>query len=179
MPQPEAQREQDRVRVTITASEDQIPRAFHPAIADSIKTKAQGGIEWGYPLIDVDVWVTAGETHPTDSSDGAFAAASSEAFGQACTDAGVVLLEPIMSLEVETPAEAVGNIIRDLNQRHAEIEADEEIKTGIHQVRARVPLAAMVGYSTDVRSMSQGRATFTLEPAAYSEVPEERRPKLF
>jgi len=84
-----------------------------------------------------------------------------------------------MSLEVETPAEAVGNIIRDLNARGAEIEGDEEIKTGVHQVRARVPLARMVGYSTDVRSLSQGRATFTLEPAAYAVVPEERRPKLF
>jgi elongation factor G len=170
---------EDRVQVLVTSPEEEIPRTFHQAIVESIKTSAQGGLAWGYPLIDVRVWVTGGSTHPTDASEGSFSAAAAQAFREAGEAAGIVLLEPIMSLEVECPAESVGNVIRDLNQRHAEIEGDEEIKTGIHSIRARVPLAAMVGYSTDVRSMSQGRATFTLEPAAYAEVPEERRPKLF
>jgi elongation factor G len=170
---------EDRVQVLMVVPEDQIPRAFHQPIVESIKTAAQGGFAWGYPLIDVRVWVTGGSTHPTDSTEGAFSAAATQAFREAGESAGIILLEPIMELEVETPAESVGNIIRDLNARHAEIHADEEIKTGIHQIRARVPLAAMVGYSTDVRSLSQGRATFSMEPAAYNEVPESRRPQLF
>jgi elongation factor G len=169
----------ERVQVLMVAPEDQIPRQFQPAVIDSIKTAAQGGFAWGYPLIDVRVWVTGGSTHPTEATEGAYAAAASQAFREAGEKAGVILLEPIMDVEIESPAESVGNVIRDLNARHAEIHGDEEIKSGVHQIRARVPLAAMVGYSTDVRSMSQGRATFTMEPAAYAEVPEERRPKVF
>jgi elongation factor G len=170
---------EDRVQVLMVAPEDQIPRAYHQPIVDSIKTAAQGGFAWGYPLIDVRVWVLGGSTHPTDATEGAFSAAATQAFREAGEKAGVILLEPIMDLEVECPAESVGNIIRDLNARHAEIGGDEEIKSGVHQIRARVPLAAMVGYSTDVRSLSQGRATFSMEPAEYNEVPEARRPQLF
>jgi len=157
---------------------DQIKPEYHQAIEEGIKSKAYGVGDWGDPLIDVVVRVTGGATHPTDSSEGAFAAAASRALDQALENGGLVSLEPIMTLTVDVPEEFYGNIMQDLQGRRAEVLSTTVIRDSRRLVAA-VPLAEMFGYAGDIRSKSQGRATPSLEPRDYSEVPEGKRPKLF
>jgi elongation factor G len=132
---------------------------------------------WGYPLTNVSVSLTDGAFHEVDSSEVAFNAAASHALNKAVEKAGLVLLEPIMRLEVVLPEEYLGDVLADLNNRRAEI---AEIKTRgkLRFIEGRVPLAAMFGYATAVRSVSQGRATFTLEPLAYAPVPQKQYEEL-
>jgi elongation factor G len=149
-----------------------IPRQFMPAVEEGVREAAASGPVWGYPLIDVTVTVTDGAFHEVDSSDVAFHAAAGQALNKAVEAAGAVLLEPIMRLEVVVPDDYMGDILADLTSRRAEI---TEVKTRGHicYIEGRVPLATMFGYATAVRSLSQGRASFTLEPCAYAPVPQE------
>jgi elongation factor G len=149
-----------------------IPRQFMPAVEEGVREAAASGPVWGYPLIDVTVTVTDGASHEVDSSDVAFHAAAGQALNKAVEAAGVVLLEPIMRLEVVVPDDYMGDILADLTSRRAEI---TEVKTRGHvcYIEGRVPLATMFGYATAMRSLSQGRASFTLEPCAYAPVPQE------
>jgi elongation factor G len=147
-----------------------IPREYVPAVESGVKSAAEGGCGQGYPVIDVRIKLVDGRHHEVDSSDMAFNICGSIAFQEAAKRAGLVMLEPIMSLEVTVPAQFLSPIIGDLNSRRAsitEIETSREPNT----VRATVPLAEFFGYSTVARSLSQGRANYSLEPLEYRPVP--------
>jgi elongation factor G len=131
----------------------------------------QSGVVAGYPMIDVKVAVFDGSYHEVDSSEIAFKMAGVFAFKEACQKAGAVLLEPMMKVEVVTPEDYMGNIIGDLNSKRGQIEEMVDRPNGIKAVHAKVPLAEMFGYATALRSMSQGRASYTMEFSHYSEVP--------
>jgi elongation factor G len=147
-----------------------IPREYIPAVEDGIVEALQGGILAGYPVIDLKVTLFFGSYHDVDSNEMAFKIAGSMAVKDACRKAGLHLLEPIMAVEATCPDEFVSNIVGDLNRRRARIMGMEG-RAGAQAVRAEVPLSEMFGYSTDLRSSSQGRATFTMEYHHYSPVP--------
>jgi elongation factor G len=128
------------------------------------------GVIAGYPVVDVKVSIFDGSYHDVDSNEMAFKIAGSMAFKDGFQKARPVLLEPIMKVEVVTPEEYSGDVIGDLNRRRGQIQGMEESPSG-KIITAEVPLAEMFGYATNVRSMSQGRATFTMEFAKYLEVP--------
>lgn len=147
-----------------------IPREFIPAIEKGVKEAVDQGVLAGYPMVDVKVAVFDGSYHEVDSSELAFKMASIFAFKEACRKAKTVLLEPVMKVEAVTPEEYMGNIVGDLNARRGQI--DEMTDRGNSKViMSKVPLAEMFGYATDLRSMSQGRANYTMEFSHYSEVP--------
>jgi len=150
---------------------DVIPKHFIPAIEMGVRSAASTGVVTGYPLINIKVVVIGGSYHEVDSSDVAFSAAGSIALRDAVEKAGVELLEPIMDVEVAVPEQYLGEIINDLNSRRATITRMEQ-RGGLKIVRALVPLAEMFGYSTSLRSLSQGRATYTMEPREYRPVPQ-------
>ena len=150
-----------------------VPPQFEPVIESALHDEARSGGTIGYPLIDVKITVLDGKYHDVDSSDPAFRAASSDALRKAIKEAGPVLLEPIMRLEVTVPDEYFGDVIADLNSRRAEITATH-LRGRLHVIEARVPLERMFGYASAVRSVSQGRASYTLEPLAYAPAPEEK-----
>jgi elongation factor G len=154
-----------------------IPRQFISAVEQGIREAAASGPVYGYPLIDVAVTLLDGAYHEVDSSDVAFHAASSQALHRAAEQAGVVLLEPIMNLEVVVPETYLGEVLADLNNRRTEI-SEVKARGNLRFIEGRVPLATMFGYATAVRSLSQGRATFTMEPCAYAPVPQEKREEL-
>jgi elongation factor G len=131
----------------------------------------EGGIVAGYPLVDLKATVYDGSFHPVDSNEMAFKIAGSIAFKAAAERAGPVIKEPVMRVEVTTPEGFLGEVIGDLNSRRAQIEATEPRGAGVQVVRALVPLAEMFGYATTVRSMTQGRASYSMEPSHYAEVP--------
>ncbi len=147
-----------------------IPREFIPAVGDGIEEALEGGILAGFPVIDVRVTLFFGSYHDVDSSEIAFKIAGSMAVKEAAHKAGLQLLEPIMAVEVVCPDDFISNIVGDLNRRRARI-MGMEARAGAQLVKAEVPLAEMFGYSTDLRSSSQGRATFTMEYHHYSPVP--------
>ena len=147
-----------------------IPREYIPAVDKGIKEALLGGVIAGYPIVDVKVAVYDGSYHDVDSNEMAFKIAGSIAFKEGFRKARPVLLEPIMKVEVVTPEEYSGDVIGDLNRRRGHILGMEESPSG-KVITAEVPLAEMFGYATTVRSMSQGRATFTMEFAKYLEVP--------
>ena len=149
-----------------------IPRQFMPSVEQGIREAAASGPVWGYPLIDVTVTVLDGAFHEVDSSEVAFLAAASLALNRAAEKAGVALLEPIMHLEVVVPEDYMGDILADLNSRRTEI-SEVKRRGNTCFIEGRVPLATMFGYATAVRSLSQGRAGFTMEPCAYAPVPQE------
>jgi elongation factor G len=128
------------------------------------------GVLAGYPVVDVKVRLTDGSYHEVDSSEIAFKIAGSMAFKEACRRAKPVLLEPVMGVEVVTPRDYVGAVIGNLNSRRGRI-VSQEIRGGSEVIRASVPLGHMFGYATDLRSMTQGRATYTMQFARYEEVP--------
>src|SRR5690606_10185277 len=134
--------------------------------------------DYGDPLIDCAVLVTGGEYEPADATEGAFASAASKALDEAIERAGLVYLEPIMTLTVDVPEEFYGTIVQDLNGRRATILSTNLLRD-TRRVVAAVPLAEMFGYVSDIRSKTQGRATPSLEPRDYAEVPEGQRPSLF
>ncbi|MFP4594363.1 MAG: elongation factor G [bacterium] len=149
-----------------------IPREFIPAVDKGIRDTLNTGVLAGYPVVDVKVHLTFGSYHDVDSNENAFRMAGSMAFKDAMRRAGPVLLEPMMAVEVETPEDYMGNVIGDLSSRRGMVQGTEDIPGGGGKVvHAEVPLAEMFGYSTNLRSLSQGRATYTMEFKHYAEAP--------
>ncbi|TAL20580.1 elongation factor G [Patescibacteria group bacterium] len=149
-----------------------IPREFILPIQKGVKEATERGVLAGYPLIDVLVAVYDGSYHEVDSSEAAFKIAGSLAFQEAARRAGLVLLEPIMKVEVITPEQFMGDVIGDLNSKRGQILEMRERLAGTKAIDARVPLAEMFGYATSLRSMTQGRASYSMEFASYEEVPK-------
>ncbi|MFH1413075.1 MAG: elongation factor G [bacterium] len=148
-----------------------IPKEFIPAIQKGVREALDQGVLAGYPMVDIKATVFDGSYHEVDSSEIAFKMAGILAFKQACRIAGTVLLEPIMRVEVVTPEEYMGNVVGDLNSKRAQI--DEMTDRGnVKLIKAKVPLAEMFGYSTSLRSMSQGRASYNMEFSHYAEAPK-------
>lgn len=147
-----------------------IPKEYIPAIKNGVMEALEGGVMAGYPVIDIKVTLYYGSFHEVDSSEMAFKIAGSMCVKEACKKAKLQLLEPIMAVEVISPDDFVSNIVGDLNRRRARI-MGMEARAGAQAVKAEVPLSEMFGYSTDLRSSSQGRATFTMEYHHYAPVP--------
>lgn len=147
-----------------------IPREFIPAVEKGVKEQMENGIVAGYPVVDVKVTLFEGSYHDVDSSEMAFKIAGSIGFKEGAAKANPVLLEPIMKVEVVTPEEYMGDVVGDLSRRRGMIQGMEESPAG-KVVNTEVPLAEMFGYATDLRSLSQGRATYTMEFLKYSEAP--------
>ena len=147
-----------------------IPREFIPSVEKGVREAMETGVLAGYPVTDVKVTLTDGSYHEVDSSELAFKIAGSMAFKEACRRAKPVLLEPIMQVEVVVPEEFMGAVAGDLSSRRGRIQA-METRAGSQVIPAAVPLAEMFGYATDLRSMTQGRATYTMQFARYEEVP--------
>ncbi|MDR5811025.1 elongation factor G [Caballeronia sp. LZ019] len=149
-----------------------IPREFIPAVNKGIQETLKAGVLAGYPVVDTKVTLTFGSYHDVDSNENAFRMAGSMAFKEAMRRAKPVLLEPTMAVEVETPEEFMGNVMGDLSSRRGIVQGMEDIAGGGGKiVRAEVPLAEMFGYSTSLRSLTQGRATYTMEFKHYAETP--------
>jgi elongation factor G len=148
-----------------------IPRNFIPSVEDGVKEAMENGMLAGYPMVDIRATVTDGKYHEVDSSEIAFRIAGSMAFKEACEKASPVLLEPVMEVEVVTPQEFMGDVIGDLNSRRGKI-LDMEGRAGAQVIEARVPLANMFGYATRLRSMTQGRANYTMQFGVYEPVPQ-------
>lgn len=147
-----------------------IPREFIQPINKGIQEAMQRGVLAGYPLLDVKITLTDGSYHDVDSSEAAFKIAGSMAFQEGCRKAGLYLLEPIMKVEVVTPENYMGDVIGDLNAKRGQIQ-DMGERSGARIVDAQVPLSEMFGYSTGLRSMTQGRASYSMEFSHYGEVP--------
>jgi elongation factor G len=148
-----------------------IPREYIPAVDAGIQEAMEGGVIAGYPLVDMRAILTYGSYHDVDSSEMAFKIAGSRAFKKAVKAAKPVLLEPIMGVEVVTPEDFMGDVIGDLSSRRGRIEGMDQ-RGNAHVVQAQVPLAEMFGYATDLRSRTQGRATYTMQFDSYQRVPE-------
>ena len=148
-----------------------IPREFIPSVDTGCQEAAEFGVLAGYPMVDVKVTLTDGAYHEVDSSELAFKIAGSMAFKKAASQADPVLLEPVMAVEVRTPEDYMGDVIGDLSSRRGKV-AGMEPRGNSQVVRAQVPLAEMFGYATDLRSRTQGRATYTMQFHSYSQVPE-------
>ena len=150
-----------------------VPAELVPVIESAVRESLEGGILAGYPMIDVGAALVGGTCDEEQSSEGAVYRAAAIAFHKGVTDAGPVLLEPIMRLEVVVPEEGVGDVITDLSARHGEIEGMELRPGGMQAIRGQVSLARMFGYATALRSATQGRGAFTMEFSHYAPVPEE------
>ena len=154
-----------------------IPKEYIPAIDAGIQGAMLSGVLAGYPVVDVKVTLYDGSYHEVDSSEMAFKIAGSMAFKEACQKAGPTLLEPIMKVCVIVPDEYMGDVIGDLNSRRGQIQGFEA-RSGAQQIDAFVPLAEMFGYATDLRSCTQGRGQYTMEPAHYIEIPKNIQEKI-
>ncbi|MBI4970273.1 MAG: elongation factor G [Candidatus Omnitrophica bacterium] len=154
-----------------------IPREYIPAVEAGVREACTTGVLAGYPVVDVRITVTDGSYHDVDSSEIAFKIAGSMGFKEGARKAGACFLEPIMSVEVVVPEEYMGDIIGDLNSRRCRIEMMGD-RGNLKYVKGLVPLAEMFGYATAIRSLSQGRATYTMEPHSYLEVPKHIADKL-
>jgi elongation factor G len=164
--------ESERPATIVSQAGDSIPEDFQTAVMEVLTQQAEGSGSLGFPLMKVRVTLLGGEASETESNDLAFRRATADAFQKALTAAGIVLLEPIMKLDIITPEENLGEIVSDLQQRRAMI-------TGTHvrgrntSIEAQAPLANLFGYSSAIRSLSQGRATCSMEPSAYGPAPKE------
>jgi len=148
-----------------------IPHEFIPAVGKGVKEAMDKGVVAGYPLVDILATLYDGSFHEVDSSENAFKIAGSMAFQSACKKAKPIILEPIMKLEVITPEEFFGDVIGDLSSRRGKIEeAKDRLQTKV--IDAKVSLAEMFGYATSLRSLTEGRGTFTMEFNHYEEVPQ-------
>ncbi len=154
-----------------------IPKEYIPAVDAGIRGAMQSGVLAGYNVVDVKVTLYDGSYHEVDSSEMAFKIAGSMAFKEACRKADPVLLEPIMKVTVIVPEEYMGDVIGDLNARRGEIQGFED-RNGAKQINARVPLGDMFGYATDLRSKTQGRGQYVMEPDGYKEVPKSIAEKI-
>jgi elongation factor G len=149
-----------------------VPRNFIPAIEDGVREAAESGVVAGYPMVDIRAVLIDGKHHEVDSSEIAFKIAGSMAFKEAAEKAAAILLEPVMEVEVVTPQEFMGDVIGDLNARRGKIISLKD-RGNAQVIEARVPLANMFGYATRLRSLSQGRATYTMQFAVYEPVPQQ------
>ena len=154
-----------------------IPKEYIPSIDAGIQGAMESGILAGYPVVDVKCTVTDGQYHEVDSSEMAFKICGSMAFKEACEKAGPTLLEPIMKVVVTTPDDYVGTVTGDLNSRRGQV-TNQEFRNGVVIIEANVPLSTMFGYATDLRSKTQGRANYSMEPSHYVELPASLREKL-
>ena len=148
-----------------------VPREFIPAVEKGINEAVTQGVLAGYPVVDVKVTLHFGSYHDVDSNELAFKMAAIFGFKEGCKKAGPVILEPMMSVEVETPEDYAGNVMGDLSSRRGMVQGMDDIVGGGKAIRAEVPLSEMFGYSTTLRSATQGRATYTMEFKHYSEAP--------
>ena len=149
-----------------------IPKEYINACMAGVKESMLNGVIAGYQVIDVHVDLLDGSSHDVDSNENAFKMAAIFAMKDAFKKAKAILLEPIMAVEVETPEEFQGELIGDLNRRRGKIQ-NLESKSNATYVKAEVPLAAMFGYSTDMRTLSSGRASFSMEPSHFQQVPQQ------
>ena len=147
-----------------------IPREYIPAVDKGIREQLQNGVIAGYPVVDVKVTLFDGSYHDVDSSEMAFKIAGSIGFKEGAKKAKAVLLEPMMKVEVVTPEDYMGDVMGDFNRRRGLLQGMEDAPAG-KIIRGEVPLAEMFGYATDLRSMSQGRATYAMEFSRYVEAP--------
>src|SRR4029079_13859150 len=148
-----------------------IPREYIPSVDAGIQEAMEGGVVAGYPLVDLRARLTYGSYHDVDSSEMAFKIAGSMALKDAAKKAKPQLLEPVFSVEVVTPEDYMGDVIGDLNSRRGQVEGMEQ-RGNAQLIRARVPLAQMFGYVGDLRSRTQGRATYTMQFDSYQAVPD-------
>ena len=148
-----------------------VPREYIPAVDKGLRDTLPAGVLAGFPVVDVKVTLFDGSYHDVDSNENAFKMAASMAFKDAMRKASPVLLEPMMAVEVETPEDYMGNVMGDLSGRRGIVQGMEDIPGGIKAIKAEVPLAEMFGYATQLRSLSQGRATYSMEFKHYSEAP--------
>jgi len=147
-----------------------VPRDFIPAVEKGLLETIPSGVLAGFPVVDAKVTLFDGSYHDVDSNENAFKMAASMAFKDGMRKASPIILEPMMSVEIETPEEYMGDVMGDLSSRRGIIQGMEDNATG-KIIRAEVPLAEMFGYSTTVRSLSQGRATYSMEFKHYTEAP--------
>ncbi|MBS1122255.1 MAG: fusA-3 [Deltaproteobacteria bacterium] len=159
------------------ASTSEIPHEHAPAVEAGVNEAVERGVLAGHPMTDLRVQVVGGSYHPVDSNPYAFKAAGSRAFVEAATKAGPTVLEPVMTLEVTTPDEHVGEVLGDLHARRGKV-AGITTRPGVQTVACFVPMAAMFGYATDLRSRTRGRATYAMELDHYAEVPQQIREDL-
>jgi elongation factor G len=149
-----------------------VPKEYIPAVERGVQEQLENGVLAGYPMVDVKVTLFDGSYHEVDSNEMAFKVAGSMAAKEGCAKADPVLLEPMMSVEIETPEEYMGDVIGDVNRRRGMIQGMEDIPGGSKQIKAEVPLSEMFGYATDLRSATQGRATYSMEFGRYAEAPK-------
>jgi elongation factor G len=149
-----------------------VPREYIPAVNKGVEETLKAGVLAGYPVVDVKVTLHFGSYHEVDSNENAFKMAASIGFKDGMRKASPTLLEPMMAVEVETPEEKMGDVMGDLSSRRGMIQGMEDLAGGSKAIRAEVPLAEMFGYSTTLRSLTQGRATYTMEFKHYSEAPK-------
>jgi elongation factor G len=147
-----------------------VPREFIPAVEKGLRETIPSGILAGFPVVDVKVTLFDGSYHDVDSNENAFKMAASIGFKDGMRKADPILLEPMMAVEVETPEDYMGDVMGDLSSRRGMIQGMDDSPTG-KIIRAEVPLAEMFGYSTVVRSLSQGRASYSMEFKHYTEAP--------
>jgi elongation factor G len=147
-----------------------VPREYIPAVDKGVQEQMKNGVLAGYPMVDVKVTLFDGSYHDVDSSEMAFKIAGSMCFREGAGNARPVLLEPIMKIEIITPEDYMGDVMGDLNRRRGVVQGMDDCPAG-RQIKAEVPLSEMFGYATDLRSATQGRATYSMEFAKYSEVP--------
>ena len=148
-----------------------VPREFIPAVEKGVIEAINTGVLAGFPVVDVKVTLTFGSYHDVDSNENAFKMAAIFGFKEACKKADAVILEPMMAVEVETPEDYAGNVMGDLSSRRGMVQGMDDMPGGGKAIKAEVPLSEMFGYSTTLRSATQGRATYTMEFKHYSEAP--------
>ena len=148
-----------------------VPREFIPAVEKGLIDTLPNGVLAGFPVVDVKVTLTFGSYHEVDSNENAFKMAASMGFKDACRKAQPVILEPMMAVEVETPEDYAGTVMGDLSSRRGMVQGMDDMVGGGKIIKAEVPLSEMFGYSTSLRSATQGRATYTMEFKHYSEAP--------
>jgi elongation factor G len=158
-------------------SDEQVPHQFLEAIQRGVRDSLDSGPQIGFPLVDLKVVLVDGSYHEEDSTEMAFGVAATMAMRRAAAEASPILLEPLMDLEVIVPDEYLGDVMSDLNSKRAKINGVES-RRNYQVVRAQVPLAEMFGYSTDLRSATQGRATFTMQFSSYEKVPDQKAEKI-
>jgi elongation factor G len=168
--QPQSQRD---ISFENAAPVDAVPREFVPAVESGVREALESGVLAGYPLTDAHVKLVGGSYHEVDSSEVAFKIAAAQAAREAVRNAGPTLKEPIMRVEVVVADDKVGDVISDMNARRGRVTGMEPTPGGTQTIRAQVPLAEMFGYATALRSLTQGRATYTMEPSHYEEVPSQ------
>ena len=148
-----------------------VPREYIPAVQKGVEEALNSGVLAGYPVVDVKVTLHFGSYHDVDSSEQAFKMAAIFGFKEGCRKANPVILEPMMAVEVETPEDYAGNVMGDLSSKRGMVQGMEDMVGGGKAIKAEVPLSEMFGYSTSLRSMTQGRATYTMEFKQYAEAP--------